>query len=162
MGTEIERKFLVKGREWSSLAEGIHYLQGYLCTDKNRTVRVRTAGDKGYITIKGPGDGLVRPEYEYEIPCRDAAEMIEKLCEKPVIDKKRYSIPFGSHIWEVDEFFDDNEGLVIAEVELEDPTEEVKLPAWIGAEVTGDRRYYNAHLVKNPYRLWKDQAAQRE
>lgn len=160
MGKEIERKFLIKGYEWRTLGEGVSYLQGYLSTDKGRTVRVRTVGEQGYITIKGPAEGLVRPEYEYEIPCEDAREIISTLCEKPVIEKKRYAIPVGLHIWEVDEFSGENEGLVIAEVELENEFEEVDIPMWIGREVTGDRRYYNAHLVKNPYRLWKDNESQ--
>ncbi len=156
MGKEIERKFLTKSQDWRNLGEGVSYLQGYLSTEKGRTVRVRVVGNQGYITIKGPSVGIVRPEYEYEIPCEDAREIISSLCEKPIIDKKRYKIRSGSHLWEVDEFFGENEGLVIAEVELQDESEEVELPAWIGREVTGDRRYYNAHLVKNPYSLWKD------
>jgi len=154
MGKEIERKFLVKGDSWRGLAEGKHYRQGYLSTVKERTVRVRTAGDKGYITVKGITTGASRSEYEYEIPTNDANEMLDKLCERPLIEKTRYRIPKDGLAWEVDEFEGDNRGLITAEVELKDEKQSVQLPDWIDKEVTDDPRYFNANLVAKPYTTW--------
>ncbi len=154
MAKEIERKFLVKGDAWRQLDTGKIYRQGYLSVTPERTVRVRTIGDAGFLTIKGKNIGATRMEFEYEIPLDDAAEMLDKLCEKPLIEKIRRKIPFGGFTWEVDEFFGDNAGLVIAEVELSDETRQPELPDWIGEEVTDDPRYYNANLVKNPYSMW--------
>jgi len=119
-----------------------------------RTVRVRTIGDMGFLTIKGKNIGATRMEFEYEIPVNDANEMLDKLCEKPLIEKIRRKIDFGGFTWEVDEFFGENKGLVIAEVELSDEAQQPELPKWIGEEVTDDPRYYNANLVKNPYSMW--------
>ena len=154
MGKEIERKFLVKGDSWRGLSEGKHYRQGYLSTVKERTVRVRTAGDKGYITVKGITTGASRSEYEYEIPTNDANEMLDKLCERPLIEKTRYRIPKDGLAWEVDEFEGDNRGLITAEVELKDEKQSVQLPDWIDKEVTDDPRYFNANLVAKPYTTW--------
>ncbi len=156
MGVEIERKYLVQGTGWKEGALGVHYRQGYLSSHRERTVRIRTAGDKGYLTIKGITTGAARPEYEYEIPLSEAVEMLATLCEKPVIEKVRYKIPFGGLLWEVDEFLGENQGLVMAEVELSDEGQLVTLPPWAGPEVTSDVRYYNANLFKNPYSQWKD------
>ena len=154
MGTEIERKFLLKNDGWRGLGAGKRYRQGYLSTVKERTVRVRTAGDKGFITVKGITVGDKRPEYEYEIPLSDANEMLDQLCERPLIEKTRYRIPQGPVVWEVDEFEGDNRGLITAEVELKDENQSVTPPDWIGQEVTGDPRYFNANLVAKPFTTW--------
>jgi CYTH domain-containing protein len=154
MGSEIERKFLVKGDSWRAGAHGKPYRQGYLSTVKERTVRIRTVGEQGYITIKGITVGASRPEYEYEIPVKDANEMLDKLCERPIIEKTRYRIPQDDIAWEVDEFEGDNRGLIVAEVELKDENQKVRHPDWIGEEVTNDPRYFNANLVKKPYTTW--------
>ncbi len=154
MGVEIERKYLVRGAAWREGAKGVNYRQGYLSSHPGRTVRIRTAGDKGYLTIKGVATGAARPEYEYEIPYGEAVEMLQNLCEKPVIEKIRYKIPYGGLLWEVDEFGGENQGLVVAEVELSDEGQAVPLPPWAGPEVTSDARYYNANLFKNPYSKW--------
>lgn len=154
MGIEIERKFLVEGDGWRSAAQGTRYRQGFLNTSKSRTVRIRTDGDRGFITVKGPPVGIVRREYEYEIPARDADAILEALCERPIIVKIRYRIALGQHTWEVDEFLGENEGLIVAEVELSQEDEPFERPAWLGLEVTYDPRYYNANLVKTPYTKW--------
>lgn len=155
VGTEIERKFLVKGNAWRSLAPGKRYRQGYLSTVKERTVRVRTAGDKGFVTIKGITTGATRSEYEYEIPLADANEILDQLCERPLIEKVRYRIPAeGGLFWEVDEFFPDNAGLVTAEVELKNENQTFAVPDWVGEEVTGDPRYFNANLIAHPFSRW--------
>ena len=154
MAKEIERKFLVRGNTWRGQDGGKRYRQGYLSTVKERTVRVRTTGDKGFITIKGESVGATRSEYEYEIPLVDANEMLDRLCERPLIEKTRYRVSHEGLAWEIDEFEGDNRGLIIAEVELKDETQSVTLPGWIGQEVTGDPRYFNANLVANPFSQW--------
>jgi len=155
MGSEIERKFLVGGHGlWRDGAEGELYRQGYLAVDPDRTVRVRVAGDRGYLTVKGRTEGLVRAEYEYQIPVADADEMLDRLCLHPLIEKTRYRLEYHGHVWEIDEFAGDNLGLITAEVELADPAEPVDLPDWLGAEVSHDPRYSNANLVRNPYCRW--------
>ena len=154
MAVEIERKFLVVGGHWRSLAEPVQIRQGYLARTGQCVVRVRTAGGKGWLTVKGRVVGIERPEYEVEVPYADAVEMLETLCTKPLVDKRRYRIPSGRVVWEVDEFLGENTGLVIAEVELESASQEVERPAWVGAEVTGDPRYYNSSLMENPYSRW--------
>ena len=154
MAQEIERKFLVTGDAWRKLAKGAVYRQGYLSTVQERTVRVRTVGEKGYLTVKGLSVGAKRAEFEYEIPVTDADVMLDELCEQPLIEKTRYKIPFDGLIWEVDEFASDNEGLIVAEVELSDEDQEIRLPDWIGEEVTDDLRYYNANLIAHPYKSW--------
>ena len=154
MGQEIERKFLVRGDAWREGATGSGYRQGYLSTVKERTVRVRTVGDRGYLTIKGITVGATRSEYEYEIPVEDAERMLDELCERPLIEKTRFVIAAAGHDWEVDEFAGDNAGLVIAEVELASEDEDVALPPWAGEEVTGDPRYYNANLIAHPFSRW--------
>ncbi len=155
MAKEIERKFLVKGDAWRSLAEGVSYRQGYLNSQKERTVRIRTVGEKAYLTVKGPTRGVTRTEFEYEIPYEDCLAMLEELAEKPIIEKKRYRIPAGSYVWEVDEFFGVNEGLILAEIELPSEDAVFEKPDWIGEEVSGDPRYFNSSLVANPYSVWK-------
>jgi adenylate cyclase len=154
MATEIERKFLVTGEGWRSLGTGQLYCQGYIPTQGNQTVRVRIVGTQGYLTLKGPAVGITRPEFEYPIPLEDAQTLLTTLCEPPLIDKIRYRIPWGDRVWEVDEFKGDNAGLILAEVELEYEGQPLDVPEWIGAEVTGDPRYYNARLVKSPFKLW--------
>lgn len=155
MAKEIERKFLVKGDAWRSLAEGVSYRQGYLNSQKERTVRIRTVGEKAYLTVKGPTRSVTRTEFEYEIPYEDCLAMLEELAEKPIIEKKRYRIPAGSYVWEVDEFFGVNEGLILAEIELPSEDAVFEKPDWIGEEVSGDPRYFNSSLVANPYSVWK-------
>jgi len=154
MAKEIERKFLVNGSEWKNLAKGTEYRQGYLSTVKERTVRVRIIDSAGYLTIKGISAGATRLEYEYEISVSDAHEILDKLCEGRLIEKKRYKIEYGGLVWEVDEFFGENEGLVIAEVELEDENQEIRKPEWIGEEITGEPRFFNSTLSKTPYKKW--------
>ncbi|MHC4179754.1 MAG: CYTH domain-containing protein [Planctomycetota bacterium] len=154
MGKEIERKFLVSGEAWRALAEGVAYRQGYLSTVKERTVRVRTIGDKGFLTIKGITVGATRSEYEYPIPADDANQMLDDLCEKPIIEKRRYKIPQGGFTWEVDEFDGVNAGLIVAEVELESEDQAFEKPSWVGDEVSGDPRYFNANLIANPFTKW--------
>lgn len=154
MGTEIERKFLVTENSWRSLAAGVKYRQGYLNSAKERTVRVRTIDDKGFLTIKGITTGASRTEYEYEIPVGDADALLDDLCEKPLIEKNRYKIDFEGFVWEVDEFFGENQGLIVAEVELESEDQAFEKPGWIGEEVTGDPKYFNSNLINNPYLKW--------
>ncbi|WP_291440753.1 CYTH domain-containing protein [Desulfovibrio sp.] len=151
---EIERKFLIKGEAWRALAEGTMYRQGYLNSAKERTVRVRTVGDKAFLTIKGITVGATRAEYEYEIPFADCNALLDDLAEKPLIEKKRYKIKQGEFTWEVDEFFGDNQGLIVAEIELTSEDQQFGKPDWIGEEVTGDPRYFNSNLIKHPFTRW--------
>lgn len=156
MPREIERKFLVTGEYKSQAFAHSRIVQGYICSARGRTVRVRLRDGRGYLTIKGASDvaGMSRYEWEKEIS-REEAEELMKLCEEGVIDKTRYLVRSGSHVFEVDEFYGDNEGLVMAEVELASEDEPFDRPAFIGREVTGDVRYYNSQLMKHPYREWK-------
>jgi CYTH domain-containing protein len=154
MGREIERKYLLKGTAWKEGATGTFYRQGYLSTVKERTVRVRTIDEEGFLTIKGITEGISRLEFEYPIPVADASKMLDELCPRPLIEKARYKIEYGGLVWEVDEFFGDNEGLVVAEVELSDEDQEISLPEWIGEEVSGDPRYFNSNLTVHPYSEW--------
>lgn len=154
MGTEIERKFLVVSEAWRKLGTGTSYRQGYIVSDQVRTVRVRVAGDRGYLTLKGPTTGLSRAEFEYEIPLADADDMLRLFCVSPLVEKVRYRIPLGDVVWDVDEFCGANAGLVLAEVELQDEHQTVALPDWIGQEVSGDPRYFNAYLAQHPYSQW--------
>ena len=155
MANEIERKFLVKGNQWRNQSSGVLYRQGYLSTHINRTVRIRVVGKKGFITIKSLVRGSLRTEYEYEIPFKDADYMLSELCKRPIIEKNRYKIEYEGHVWEVDEFFGENEGLILAEVELSHEHQVIELPDWLGLEVTDDPRYLNANLVEIPYKKWK-------
>lgn len=155
MGQEIERKFLVNHLDWKNQAEGKLYRQGYIPTADARTVRVRTVENVGYLTIKGPTSNCTRSEFEYEIPLADAQAMLSTLCEPPLIEKTRYRLPIGELVWEIDEFFGDNEGLLLAEVELSSPDQEIVLPPWVGNEVTGDKRYYNSNLARHPFTQWQ-------
>lgn len=158
MALEIERKFLVKGEFSRDAFKATRITQGYLCSAPERTVRVRIKGGKGYITIKGGSDaaGLSRFEWEKEIPVGEARDLLA-LAESGVIDKMRYLVrnTDGIHTWEVDEFYGDNDGLVVAEIELAGENESFDKPEWLGQEVTGDPRYFNSMLMKNPYKNWK-------
>jgi CYTH domain-containing protein len=153
---ETERKFLVDKTKWllQQKPEGTVYAQGYLVTDEKKAVRVRVAGNEGYLTIKGRSETISRPEYEYAIPGSEALDLL-RLFAGPVVEKTRTRIPAGKHVWEVDEFHGSNEGLLLAEIELEDPEETFEKPGWLGEEVTGDPRYYNTFLSENPYGTWK-------
>ncbi|RHJ86578.1 CYTH domain-containing protein [Parabacteroides sp. AM08-6] len=155
MATEIERKYLVAGDFSREVFSAERIVQGYICSQPGRTVRVRIRGDKGFLTIKGPSDekGLSRYEFEQTIPLADAEELL-KLCEPGVIDKVRNLVRRESHIWEVDVFHGSNEGLIVAEIELASEDEPFERPEWLGAEVSGDRRYYNSMLTKHPFTTW--------
>ena len=158
MALEIERKFLVLDDSYKHEAfSSSHIRQGYICSGRGRTVRIRIRDDRAYLTIKGPSpdNGLTRYEFEQEIPFADAEQLME-LCEPGLIDKTRWLVKSGNHTFEVDEFHGENQGLVVAEVELKDASESPKKPDFIGKEVTGDRRYYNSQLRICPYCRWSD------
>lgn len=152
MGQEIERKFLVTSLDWKTQTP-VYYCQGYLNRDKHRTVRIRVAGESAQLTVKGVNDGATRQEFEYSIPVKDAQAML-KICEQPLIEKHRHVVAFDGFDWEVDEFLGENEGLVVAEIELESANQEFPRPPWVGEEVTEDSRYYNSRLSKNPFTSW--------
>ncbi len=154
MAVEIERKFLVKDKSWMQGAQGKLYCQGYLSREKERTVRVRRVEDKAFLTVKGGSNGPSRLEYEYEIPVEEGQELLDKLCEQPLIEKIRYLVHYAGMAWEVDEFHGDNRGLVVAEIELSSPEQEFEKPSWLGEEVTGDPRYYNSSLCVYPFSSW--------
>jgi adenylate cyclase len=154
---EIERKFLVTSDAFKKEAFTKNQIaQGYLNSDPERTVRVRIKGEKGFLTIKGKGNasGISRFEWEKEIPVEEAKQLLA-LCENGVIDKTRFEVKAGSHIIEIDEFYGNNQGLVMAEIELKEENESFEKPNWLGKEVTGDERYYNAYLSQNPFSNWK-------
>lgn len=155
MGVEIERKYLVTGNGWKTV-EPVNLRQGYLNTDKSRTVRVRIAGPDAFLTVKGLTAGISRAEFEYAIPLEDAQALL-LLCSDSIIEKRRYVITVGELVWEVDEFYGANEGLLVAEVELSSETQSVPLPEWVGNEVSSDPRYYNSSLALNPFTSWNDQ-----
>ena len=154
MGKEVERKFLVTGNEWREGSRAVHTCQGYLAMTDDCTVRVRLQEEKACLTIKGRPQGISRLEYEYEIPIDEAKELLAGLCMQPYIEKNRYEVMYAGMKWEVDEFLKENEGLIVAEVELQSEDQQIELPPWIGAEVSGDPRYGNASLVRNPYSRW--------
>lgn len=156
MGVEIERKFLVAGSGWRQGAEATEIRQGYLSLRPHHTVRVRVAGGRAWITIKGLPEGARRAEFEYEIPLLDGRAMLQELCERPLVEKTRYRVRHGARLWEIDEFGGANAGLCIAEIEIEDEREELDLPAWVGAEVTDEPRYANANLVRAPFCTWPE------
>lgn len=158
MGIEIERKFLLISDEWREhVADREAIRQGYLSRDAQSAVRIRITGDQAHINIKSTRDGIYRLEYEYDIPLEDAEELLELVAHRPLIEKTRYIVHWADHRWEIDEFYGDNEGLVVAEVELGDANEVFERPPWIGREVSTDARYYNSNLSKVPYESWKDQ-----
>jgi adenylate cyclase len=153
MGMEIERKFLVKNDDWRLLGVPVQYAQGYLVADGERTVRVRVAGANGYLTVKGSTQGFSRLEFEYMVPREEALGMLQ-LSMTPMIEKYRTKVRYEGKIWEVDEFEGDNKGLIVAEIELKSEDESFSIPPWIGQEVTGDIRYYNSFLARNPFKNW--------
>lgn len=164
MGTEIERKYLVKTNEWRSQKKllesqlpkiGARYCQGYIPTSNGTTVRLRIIGEQGYLTIKSKTVGHTRAEFEYPIPVDDAQAMLDNLCLKPWIEKFRYKVKIDDLVWEVDEFLGANEGLIIAEVELQSEAQTISLPSWIEREVN-DKKYFNSYLVQHPYSQWKE------
>jgi CYTH domain-containing protein len=159
MGREIERKFLVNGDRWRALAgTGVAYQQGYLSLEPARSVRVRLAGDKGTLTLKGKISALSRHEFEYEISSTDARQLLDSLCIQPLIEKTRYRLTYAGLVWEIDEFAGDNAGLIVAEVELTSERQRFDIPAWVGKEVSGDPRYLNISLVQTPYSRWPERA----
>lgn len=165
MAREIERKFLLKNQDWKALAhKQTHFAQGYLndITDKSSksSVRVRIEGDKANMNIKSLEIGLSRDEYEYEIPLEDGQKILATLATGPVIEKVRYLVKVGTHTWEIDEFFGENEGLVVAEVEMQSEDEEFEIPSWAGREVTEEVRFYNISLSKTPYNSWSEDEKQ--
>lgn len=158
MAIEIERKFLVRNDRWKEGADqGTLFRQGYMIGGETASVRVRIEGDRANLNIKGATLGVRRSEYEYPLPLEDARELLDSLCEKPLIEKTRYRLQYGGHEWEIDVFHGENEGLIVAEIELNHESESFPPPEWLGEEVSDDIRYYNVSLVKQPYMLWKDQ-----
>ncbi len=156
MAIEIERKFLVNSASYRNNSVAHKIAQGYICVENDRVVRVRVKDNKAYLTIKNATIGFSRNEYEYEIPVEDALAMLENTCIQPVIDKTRYVLKHGQHVWEVDEFHRENEGLVVAEIELSSEQEEFEIPDFVGKEVTGIMSYYNAMLINKPYCEWQN------
>ncbi len=154
MGIEIERKFLLSGDGWRSLGQPVLLRQGYLSSERERVVRVRIEGEQAMLTIKGRNIGASRGEWEYAIPLADAEQLLDGLCERPLIEKYRRRIEHAGMVWEVDEFLGANDGLVVAEIELEAEDQPFERPDWIGEEVTDDARYYNANLIRHPYSIW--------
>ncbi|MEG0880849.1 MAG: CYTH domain-containing protein [Janthinobacterium sp.] len=154
MGIEIERKFLLAGDAWRGLGQSVLLRQGYLSSARERVVRVRIEGEQAMLTIKGANVGATRGEWEYPIPLADAAELLDGLCEQPLIEKVRHRIEHAGMVWEVDEFLGANAGLVVAEIELASEDQPFDKPDWIGAEVSGDARYYNANLIRHPFSQW--------
>jgi CYTH domain-containing protein len=154
MGVEIERKFLLQGDAWRGLGQAVLLRQGYLSSARERVVRVRIEGEQAMLTIKGANVGATRGEWEYPIPLADAAELLDGLCEQPLIEKYRHRIEHAGMVWEVDEFLGANEGLLVAEIELASEDQPFEKPEWIGAEVSGDARYYNANLIRHPFSQW--------
>jgi CYTH domain-containing protein len=155
MQLEIERKFLVKNDSFKNDSYFFEIRQGYLCSESGRTERVRVMGKSGFITIKGKTTGITREEFEYEIPAADAHRLLDTLCIKPIIEKKRYFYKYEGLTWVIDEFFGENEGLVVAEVELDSEEQVVQMPDWVGLEVTGQPKYNNSSLIKMPYCKWQ-------
>lgn len=158
MVTEIERKFLLRNDDWRALAgEGVAYRQGYLVGSDRASVRVRIEGEQAYLNIKSATLGIERMEFEYPIPREDAEVLLARLCQQPLIEKRRYTFMYEGKQWEIDVFEGDNAGLVVAEIELQSVDEEFVRPPWLGEEVSDDPRYYNVSLVTHPYREWREQ-----
>jgi CYTH domain-containing protein len=159
MAVECERKFLVAGDAWRAVATPTLIRQGYLSDAQRTAVRVRIAGDRGFLTIKSGDNGLIRAEYEYPIPLADAEEMLDRLCARPLVEKVRYAVNHRGDAWVVDEFMGDNQGLLVAEIELDRVDQTVALPEWAGREVTDDPRYLNVNLARHPYSRWSDEGS---
>ncbi len=155
MGVEVERKFLVVGAAWRAAAtERIAMRQGYLTREGPSSVRVRLTGDEARLNLKSAEVGTTRLEFDWAVPRADAEQILDRLCHRPLIEKVRHLVPFGDHLWEVDEFAGDNLGLVVAEIELDHADDTFARPDWLGREVTHERRYYNQALVEHPYQRW--------
>jgi CYTH domain-containing protein len=154
MAKEIERKYLVKLDAWKPQTEGTHFKQGYLNAQKERVVRVRIEGTRAKLTVKGITTGVTRSEFEYSIPVEDAAILLDNLCEQPLIDKHRHKEQHHGKTWEIDVFHGENQGLVVAEIELSSEDEKIVLPDWVGEEVSSDPRYFNSNLLKHPFKSW--------
>lgn len=155
MATEIEYKFLICNERWRSQVDrSVRMRQGYLTSDTRCSVRVRVADNQGFLNIKSGTLGIQRSEYEYSIPLAEAEEILDTLCERPLLEKIRHYVRFGEHLWEIDEFAGDNAGLIVAEVELDHPDEPFARPDWLGEDVSHDIRYYNSQLARHPYRTW--------
>jgi adenylate cyclase len=155
MGKEIERKFLLANEDWRENAQGRLFRQGYIINrNPGQTVRVRTCNNEGFLTIKGKSKGITRLEFEYPIPLDDANNLLDQLCEQPILEKIRYFVDFKGFTWEIDEFLGDNAGLLVAEIELKKEDQPFPKPHWIGEEVSGDNRYFNSSLVRNPFKYW--------
>jgi adenylate cyclase len=155
MGTEIERKFLLQSDAWrDEVRDSVRLVQGYLARGDRSAIRIRIKGDEAELNIKKTLDGINRLEYEYQIPVGDAREILDQVALKPLIDKTRHHVVHGNHLWEIDEFYGDNAGLVVAEIELGNADEDFDRPAWLGEEVSLDQRYYNSNLSELPYTKW--------
>lgn len=154
MAVEIEKKFLVKYLPKDLVSEPVFICQGYIANQKNIIIRIRIAGEEAFITIKGPTVNYSRREYEYPMPIKDAKEMIELFCQENLVEKKRYKVHHQDFTWEIDQFSGKNQGLIVAEIELESPDQIFEKPDWVGKEVSHDPRYYNSNLIGNPYSTW--------
>jgi len=156
MGVEIERKFLTRNDSWRAKVErSLPMRQGYLHRANDSAIRVRICGDQAHINIKKTEDGIRRLEFEFDIPMHEAEELLEKVAMEPQIQKTRHEMRFGDHLWEIDEFHGDNAGLIVAEIELDDPDEPFERPEWLGEEVSQDRRYFNSNLILHPFNTWQ-------
>lgn len=155
MAVEIERKFLLANDHWRrQVTRSEPFKQGYLSSEPTTSVRVRLSGDKAWLNIKSATVGAKRLEFEYEIPAADGEHLLDRLCRRPLVEKIRHYIPAGELVWEIDEFFGANQGLIVAEIELAHEQQSFVCPDWLGSEVTGDARYYNNNLILNPYSVW--------
>lgn len=155
MPLEIERKFLLRSDEWRDQARSrVLMRQGYLSSGSRCSIRARIAGDTAWLNLKAKRSGMTRLEYEYPIPVAEANEILDELCDGPLIEKYRHEVAQGAHVWEIDEFLGSNAGLIVAEIELDSEAESFERPAWLGEEVTTDERYYNFNLAKHPFTLW--------
>lgn len=155
MATEIERKFLVINNDWKQQAyKQEHYIQAYLCTNEKSSSRIRICNDRANLNIKSSTIGITRAEYDYELPIDEAKEIVENLCERPFIEKTRYFVKHGKHVWEIDVFARENEGLTVAEIELGSVEETFDKPSWVGEDVSDDPKYYNVLLVTKPFNTW--------
>jgi CYTH domain-containing protein len=160
MGLEIERKFLLRSDAWRTQARSrVLMRQGYLSSGSRCSIRARIAGEQAWLNMKAKRSGMTRLEYEYAIPVSEANEILEELCDGPVVEKYRHEVAIGAYVWEIDEFLRENAGLIVAEIELGSEAESFDRPEWLGDEVTSDERYYNFNLAKHPFKLWLEPTA---